>query len=99
MLEAACGKKSKAKCPGNGSRPPSPRGNLVRCEWSFQGMTSRALTIWVFMGNGLEVVGGQMIMPSFPEEELDLFGAWNSPYPAPVLFIPRHLVFEADFIE
>ena len=32
-------------------------------------------------------------MHSFPEEELDLFGAWNSPYPAPVLFIPRHLVF------
>ena len=32
-------------------------------------------------------------MHSFLEEELDLFGAWNSPYPAPVLFIPRYLVF------
>ena len=35
-------------------------------------------------------------MHSFPEEELNLFGAWDSPYPVPVLLIPRHMVFMVE---
>ena len=35
-------------------------------------------------------------MHSFPEEELNLFGAWDSPYPVPFLFIPRHMVFMVE---
>ena len=37
MLVKACGRKPRVKGPGSGSRPPSPRGNPVRCEWSFPG--------------------------------------------------------------
>ena len=37
MLVKACGRKPRVKCMGSGFRPPSPRGNPVRCEWSFQG--------------------------------------------------------------
>ena len=45
------------------------------------------------MGDGLEMIGGQSIFHSFPEKELNLFGAWDRPYPVSIRFIPRHVMF------